>query len=76
MSTTLMDAPSALFEVAPHAGATARAAGGRRPTLEELLEGTWRTARSHADAECPVCHEAMHLEGGQARCGGCGATLS
>jgi hypothetical protein len=69
MSATLLDAPSTLFAPAPQAG-------GRRATLEELLEATWRTARSHAEADCPVCHEAMHLEGGEARCGGCGTTLS
>ncbi|MEA2361915.1 MAG: hypothetical protein QOD71_1060 [Thermoleophilaceae bacterium] len=72
MSATLLDAPSTLFAATPRA----RAAGGRRPTLEELLDGTWRTARSHAEAECPVCHAAMHLDDDLARCGGCGTTLS
>ncbi|MBA3262717.1 MAG: hypothetical protein H0T69_09675 [Thermoleophilaceae bacterium] len=72
MSSALLDAPRALFAPAPQGGA----AGGGRPTLEELLDGTWRTARSHAEAECPVCHAAMHLEDGLARCGGCGTTLS
>jgi hypothetical protein len=72
MSTALLEAPSTLFAPAPHSGA----AGGRRPTLEELLDATWRTARSHAEAECPVCHGAMHLQGELARCGGCGTTLA
>jgi hypothetical protein len=72
MSPALLDAPATLSGSAPGSGA----AGGRRPTLEELLDGTWRTARSHAEAECPVCHAAMHLEDGLARCGGCGTTLS
>jgi hypothetical protein len=72
MSSAVLDAPTTLFGSKPGSGA----AGGRRPTLEELLDCTWRTARSHAKAECPLCHAAMHLEGGLARCGGCGTTLS
>jgi hypothetical protein len=72
MSPALLDAPASLFASARRAGA----AGGRRPTLEELLDGTLRTARSHADAECPVCHATMQLQDGLARCGGCGTTLS
>jgi hypothetical protein len=72
MSPALLEAPAARFARAPHAGA----AGGRRPTLEELLDGTWRTARGQSEAECPVCHAAMHLEDGVARCGGCGTTLA
>jgi hypothetical protein len=72
MSATLLDAPAAVFASA----ARAEAAGGRRPTLAELLDGTWHTARSHAEAECPVCHAAMRLEDELARCGSCGTTLS
>jgi hypothetical protein len=72
MSAGLLDAPAMLLAPAPGAGA----AGGRRPTLEEVLDGTWGIARSHAEAECPVCHAAMCLEDGLARCGGCGTTLS
>ena len=67
----LLEAPATRF-----ASPRARAAGGRRPTLEDLLDATWRSARSHAEAECPVCHAAMHLEDDRARCGGCGTTLS
>ena len=72
MSSALLDAPSTLFAPAPRLGA----AGGPRPTLEELLDGTWRTVRSHAEAECPICRAAMHLEDGLARCGGCATTLA
>ena len=50
-------------------------AGGRRPTLEELLESRWRAVNAEGEADCPVCHATMHLEGEQARCGGCGAAL-
>ena len=51
-------------------------AGGRRATLEELLEGTWRSVRSEGEAECPVCHAGMELADGLGRCSGCGTTLS
>jgi hypothetical protein len=72
MSAALLEAPGALFASAPRPGA----AGGRRPTLEELLDGALRTARSNAEAECPVCHATMRMEAAVARCGGCGTTLS
>jgi len=65
MSTALLEAPTPLFA----------AAGGRRPTLEELLESRWRTVHADGEAECPVCQATMHLEGEQARCGGCGTAL-
>jgi tRNA(Ile2) C34 agmatinyltransferase TiaS len=65
MSTALLDAPRPLF------------AGGRRSTLEELLEGRWRKARAEGATDCPVCESPMHLEGeAQARCSGCGTTLA
>jgi hypothetical protein len=67
MSTALMEAPTALFAAA--------AAGGRRPTLEELLESRWRAVNAAGEADCPVCQARMHLDGEQARCGGCGTTL-
>jgi hypothetical protein len=63
MSSALMEAPAALF------------AGGRRATLEELLEGTWHAARTEGRAECPVCRATMHLDAERARCGGCATTL-
>jgi len=71
MSATLLEAPGTRLAGTPRAAS----AGGRRPTLEELLDATWRTACSHAEAECPVCHAGMHAEDGLARCGGCGTTL-
>jgi hypothetical protein len=64
MSTALLDAPTALLT------------RGRRPTLEELLEGRWRAAHADGETACPVCEAPMRLEGEQARCGGCGATLA
>jgi uncharacterized paraquat-inducible protein A len=67
VSSALMEAPGLLFAAAP--------AGGRRPTLEELLEGRWRTAHAEGQAECPVCQAAMRVEGDHARCSGCGTTL-
>ena len=63
MSTAVLEAPTPLFM------------HGRRPTLEELLEGRWRAAYADGEAACPVCHAAMHLEGEHARCGGCGTAL-
>jgi hypothetical protein len=67
MSSALLEAPAPLFAAGP--------AGGRRPTLEELLESRWRTARAEGEADCPVCRATMRLEGEQARCGGCGTAL-
>jgi hypothetical protein len=64
MSGAVLEAPTALF------------ARGRRPTLEELLEGRWRAARTDGEADCPVCEAPMRLEGEQARCDGCGTTLT
>jgi hypothetical protein len=67
MSSVLLDAPALGH----------RTAGGRRPTLAELLAGTLNAARNQAEADCPVCHSTMHLEdGGVARCAACGTTLS
>jgi hypothetical protein len=70
-AAALLDAPAA-FASAPRG----RAAGGPRPTLEELLEESWRTARSHGETECPVCQAPMHLDNALSRCSGCGSTLS
>jgi hypothetical protein len=72
VSSALLDAPITLLASAGRAAA----AGGRRTTLEELLEGRWRSAQSGGETECPVCQATMRLEDGMARCGGCGTTLS
>jgi hypothetical protein len=72
MSAAVLEAPATLFGEAPDAGP----AGGRRTTLAELLDGTWRAARGGAEAECPICRAAMRLEAGAVRCGGCGTRLS
>jgi hypothetical protein len=69
MTSALMDAPAMLF-------ASAGPPGGRRPTLEELLETTRRNARAAGSADCPVCHATMHHTDGTARCDSCGTTLS
>ena len=66
MSSALLDAPALPFGVA----------GGGRPTLEELLDATWQSARACGSAECPVCHATMQLAVDAARCGSCGTTLS
>ena len=66
MSSALLDAPTGHLH----------AAGGRRPTLAELLDGTLRSARGQGEADCPLCHSAMHLADGVARCDGCGTTLA
>ena len=72
MSTAVLDAPAMHVAVA----ACGEAAGGSRATLEQLLDAAWRSARGNGRAECPVCHATMSLEGGLARCSGCGSTLS
>jgi hypothetical protein len=72
VSAAVLEAPATLFAQAREAGP----AGGGRTTLAELLDGTWRTARSGAETECPMCHAEMHLEADVARCRACGTTLS
>ena len=72
MSAALLEAPARLLTSASRPGA----AGGPRATLEELLEGRWRTAHAAGATECPVCEAQMRLEDEQARCSGCGTTLS
>jgi hypothetical protein len=66
MSSALLDAPARHLH----------SAGGRRPTLAELLDGTLRSARGPGEADCPLCDGAMHLADGVARCDGCGTTLT
>jgi hypothetical protein len=51
-------------------------AGGRGTTLEERLERALRAVRAEGQAECPVCHAGMRLEGQAGRCTGCGSTLA
>jgi hypothetical protein len=72
MSSAVLEAPTTPFAAAGRA----RSAGGRRTTLEELLDGRWRAAHAEGSADCPVCEARMRLEGDQARCGGCGTTLA
>lgn len=91
MSAAVLEAPRTLFAAATAAAAAAAPASaataapaaadrphlprGRRSTLEELLDRSWRSARANGEADCPVCEGTMHLDGPQARCGGCGTTL-
>ena len=72
MTTALLESPLSLFGEARRL----RPADGRGITLEELLEGTLRSAQAGGAAECPVCQTRMHAEDGAARCSGCGSTLS
>lgn len=71
MSPAVLEAPPGVLAsegVAPEAG-------GRRVTLEELLETAWRSAQRDGATDCPVCHAAMRAEGAAARCGACGSVL-
>ena len=72
MSTALLEAPIGAYAMA--------AAHGRRPTLAELLDATWRQATTHGTADCPICHAEMQAApgtaGGAARCASCGTTLA
>jgi hypothetical protein len=69
MSTALLEAPRGRL--------AAQAAGGRRPTLAELLDATWRHAKETGTADCPVCHAEMQARhGAEARCTSCGTTLA
>jgi len=72
MTTAILESPLSLFGEARRSGP----APGAGITLEELLEGTLRSARTDGLAECPVCHARMEVEGEAARCSGCGSTLS
>jgi hypothetical protein len=71
MTTALLEAPFDLFRAARSAGAPR----GRPATLEERLEGVWRSVQADGRASCPVCSGAMRMEGGAGRCGDCGSTL-
>jgi hypothetical protein len=72
MTTAMLESPLSLFGEARRSGPPA----GARITLEELLEGTLRSAWTDGLAECPVCHARMEVEGEVAHCSGCGSTLS
>ena len=51
-------------------------AGGRRPTLGDLVTSAWEGLLSAGSALCPVCSERMRLHEGIGSCGGCGARVS
>ena len=71
MTTALLEPPLSLFAERRCAGPP----GTGGVTLEERLEATWRAVRADGRAACPVCRSAMRLDGGAARCTGCGSTL-
>jgi hypothetical protein len=70
MSATLLDLPALDVE-----SSAARDRDGRM-TLEERLQGAWRTVNTDHAADCPVCGGRMALRGGVGECGGCGARLA
>ncbi len=73
MTSALLESPPiSLFAEARRADV----AGGRGITLEERLERTLRAVQAEGDAQCPVCHASMQLEGHAGRCTGCGSTLA
>ncbi len=72
MSSALLEAPPGFL--ASEDGAPD--AGGRRVTLEELLETAWRSAQRDGATDCPVCHAAMRAAGASARCEACGSVVS
>jgi hypothetical protein len=78
MTAAVLDAPASLFAdcVEASGGRSARPVRRGRTTLAELLDCTWRTVRADGQAECPICHAAMHAEASAARCERCGTTLS
>ena len=50
---------------------------GGRLTLEQRLDGVWEGLHAAGVADCPVCGSRMEDTGeGDARCGGCGSSLS
>lgn len=50
--------------------------GGGRVTLEQHVSDVWEALRAAGAAGCPLCGAEMHRTGAEARCGGCGTTLS
>ena len=51
-------------------------AGGRRPTLGDLVTSAWEDLLSAGSAPCAVCSEHMQLRESGGCCAGCGARLS
>jgi hypothetical protein len=78
MTAAVLDAPATLFADCVEAAGprSPRPARRGRATLAELLDCTWRTARTQGQADCPICHATMRVDDDAARCEGCGSTLS
>jgi hypothetical protein len=76
MSSAVLEAPATLFAAAAATRVQAPRPSGRSRTLAELLDDTWRAARSGAETDCPMCHEPMRLDSGMATCGSCGTRLT
>ena len=74
MTPAVLDAPAR--NRGPANGSHRRHAHGGQATLAQLLDGTWRAARAHAEADCPMCKAPMRLANATARCESCGTTLS
>ena len=70
MSSAMLQAPPRLF-----ASPQGAPVGGRRVTLEERLQATWRAAQRGGSADCPVCGAAMYAEAAKARCGRCDSVV-
>lgn len=60
----------------PFAAARCVPESGGGVTLQERLDGAWRSLDAHGVSECPVCHARMTMKAGAGQCGGCGARLS
>ena len=44
-------------------------------TLEERLQGVWRSLHADGAAECPLCRARMTRVAGGGECGSCGTRL-
>ena len=71
MTSALLERP------VPPAGETAKR--GRSPgggmTLEERLQGVWRSLHADGAAECPLCRARMTCVAGCGECGSCATRL-
>jgi hypothetical protein len=72
MSTALLERPARLVGKSPWEAPES----GRRATLEERLQATWRAASTAGFADCPLCGSRMTLRDVAAECGSCGTRLS
>ena len=71
MTSALMDPPVRLFG---EAAERVRSHGGGS-TLEERLQGVWRSLQADGAAECPLCRARMTRATDGGECGACGTRL-